>query len=202
MRQYRTGLSSYRRGVERETPHSGCEKCAEAFAVGAKFCPECGCAAKVCSKCGITLSNEVKFCPKCGTPAINTQSASNTFVNSDSSRSTNNEVLPSFSAPNDDDDDRPRGSNRRLIGGIVSLCVFLFWIFYFWGGGLEHHVATKEISDYEFAKQHGASSVDLCIRSSAVVEAYLQAHDEENYNDWKATAREACAAAGIPKSWN
>jgi RNA polymerase subunit RPABC4/transcription elongation factor Spt4 len=201
MRQYRTGLSSYRRGVERDILHSGCEKCAEAFVAGAKFCPECGCAAKVCSKCGITLSNEVKFCPKCGTPAINTQSASNTFVNSDSSRSTNKEVLPSFSASSDDDD-RPRGSNRRLIGGIVSLCCFLFWVFYFWGGGLERHVATKEISDYEFAKQHGASRAYLCIRASAVVEAYLQAHDEENYNDWKATATEACAAAGIPKNWN
>lgn len=68
MRQYRFGLSNYRRNAARDIPSTDCEKCAEAFASGAKFCPECGSSTlKSCSKCGLTLLLSVKFCPKCGT---------------------------------------------------------------------------------------------------------------------------------------
>jgi hypothetical protein len=80
----------------------------------------------------------------------------------------------------------------------VSLAFFVIVIWYLYGGGLEHHVAQQEITDYEFAKQHSNSRIELCMRAGVVAEAYLSAHDDEDYDKWKAIEREDCAAGGIP----
>jgi len=39
---------------------------------------------------------------------------------------------------------------------------------------------------------------DVCVHAGLVAAAYLQAKDEENYREWKATEKTDCVAAGLP----
>jgi RNA polymerase subunit RPABC4/transcription elongation factor Spt4 len=71
-----------------------CEKCADAFASGAKFCPECGNAAKGCSKCGLTLSHGVKFCPDCGTSTIGAKPIASSYFGSERAEGARDTAAP------------------------------------------------------------------------------------------------------------
>ncbi len=93
----------------------------------------------------------------------------------------------------------------RVVAGIV-VAIASTW--YFFGGGLEQHaaigmqrienqVASDSVKQYEIAKRDG-SPMDACVHAGMVAAAYLQAKDEPNYQQWKATERADCAAAGLP----
>lgn len=93
----------------------------------------------------------------------------------------------------------------RVIAGIV-FAIAIAW--YFFGGGLEKQaaenmqgiedqVASDAVKQYEIAKRD-VSQMDACVHAGMVAAAYLQAKDEPNYQQWKATERSDCAAAGMP----
>jgi hypothetical protein len=60
-------------------------------------------------------------------------------------------------------------------------------------------VATDAVTQYEMVKRNNGSAVELCVQAGLVSAAYLQAHNEPEFKQWKATERTHCAAAGMPQ---
>lgn len=67
-----------------------------------------------------------------------------------------------------------------------------------WGKSIERQVAADAVKQYEIVQRNG-SAIDRCVHAALVAEAYLQAHDEERYREWKKTERSDCSDAGMPK---
>lgn len=79
---------------------------------------------------------------------------------------------------------------------IVSAVFALGMLWYFVGGGLSHGVANNFVEQYKIARQSG-NPIDACVHAGIVAAAYLQAHDQTNYETWKRTERSDCSAAGL-----
>jgi len=87
---------------------------------------------------------------------------------------------------------------KSIIGALFSVGVFIFVIYYFWGGGVENKVATDAVDQYHIAVRNG-TPMDRCVHAGLVSAAYIQAKDEANYKEWKAREKADCAAAGVPE---
>lgn len=59
-------------------------------------------------------------------------------------------------------------------------------------------VSSDMVAQYEIAKKQG-DAMQTCVQAGMVSAAYLQAQDEAKYNEWKATEKADCKAAGIDK---
>lgn len=59
-------------------------------------------------------------------------------------------------------------------------------------------VAQDSVQEYEIAKRQG-DKMQACVQAGMVSAAFLQAHDEINYNKWKAVEKADCKAAGMPQ---
>jgi hypothetical protein len=62
---------------------------------------------------------------------------------------------------------------------------------------LHQAVIDDVLGQYRMVERSGTAT-DRCVRAGLVAEAYLQAHDEPNYDHWKATRDAQCARAGMP----
>jgi hypothetical protein len=91
----------------------------------------------------------------------------------------------------------PRKNTANAIRAVVAIIASLAWAWYFFGGGLENQVADDAIKQYQIAKRDGSAS-DACVHAGIVADAYLQAKDEADYQQWKATENSDCALAGVP----
>jgi hypothetical protein len=65
-------------------------------------------------------------------------------------------------------------------------------------GQIEQKVATDAVAQYDIAKRNG-DPIQTCVQAGMVSAAFLQAKDETNFNQWKATEKADCAKAGMPK---
>jgi hypothetical protein len=63
--------------------------------------------------------------------------------------------------------------------------------------GIQNDVAIDFEEQYQMARRSG-SEIDICMRAGLVAEGYLQARNEEKYNQWRNVQRRDCQAAGIP----
>lgn len=63
---------------------------------------------------------------------------------------------------------------------------------------IHNKVATDAVAQYDIAKRQG-DKMQTCVQAGFVAAAYLQAKDETNYTQWKATEKADCTAAGVPK---
>jgi len=97
----------------------------------------------------------------------------------------------------------------KLLGAVVSLGVFLYLGYMFYGGGvekeaaetmrtIEQQVATDSEAQYNITKQSG-TAIDQCVHAGMVAAAYLQAKDQGSYARWKEVERQDCNAAGVPR---
>lgn len=59
-------------------------------------------------------------------------------------------------------------------------------------------VSEDMVTQYDIAKKQG-DAMQTCVQAGMVSAAYLQAQDEVKYNEWKATEKADCKAAGIDK---
>jgi hypothetical protein len=100
------------------------------------------------------------------------------------------------------------GRKRSALGGIVSLISAIAIAWYFFGGGLESQadhdlqhieakVATDAVKEYRMAVSSG-DRTDICVHAGLVAAAYQQAHDEEDYLEWKKQEKSDCAYINIP----
>jgi hypothetical protein len=59
-------------------------------------------------------------------------------------------------------------------------------------------VTADAVAQYGIAKRSG-DKMQTCAQAGLVSAAYLQAKDEPKFNEWKATEKADCAAAGMPR---
>ncbi len=59
-------------------------------------------------------------------------------------------------------------------------------------------VTADAVAQYGIAKRSG-DKMQTCAQAGLVSAAYLQAKDEPKFNEWKATEKADCAAAGMPQ---
>jgi hypothetical protein len=59
-------------------------------------------------------------------------------------------------------------------------------------------VAADAVAQYGIAKRQG-DLMQTCVQAGFVSAAFLQAKDEAQYDTWKATERDDCAKAGVPR---
>lgn len=92
-------------------------------------------------------------------------------------------------------------------GQILSLLIVAGFIWYFFGGGWEKHVAknTRDIekqiaadiaAQYGIAQRNG-TAVDRCVQAGAAALAFMQAQNEAAYNKWKRIEESECTTAGL-----
>jgi hypothetical protein len=90
---------------------------------------------------------------------------------------------------------------------LISLILFGFGFWYFWGGdlerqaaismqGIENQVAADAVEEYRIAERQG-DRMQICVQAGLVSAAFLQAKDESNYRNWKGTEKQRCTAAGF-----
>ena len=84
------------------------------------------------------------------------------------------------------------------VQAVISVVVAIGLLWYFFGGGLNNSVAKDFEKQYEMSVRSG-SAIDVCVHAGLVSAAYLQAHDESNYQRWKQNESLDCARAGLPK---
>ena len=87
---------------------------------------------------------------------------------------------------------------NSLVQAIIGLIATIGVLWYFFGGGLHQGVANNFEKQYEMALR-GGSAIDVCVHAGLVSAAYLQAHDQSNYQRWKQKESEDCARAGVPR---
>jgi hypothetical protein len=87
-----------------------------------------------------------------------------------------------------------KNANFKAFGWLVVLGVV---VWYFFAGGLEHHVANDVQKQYEIAVKSG-NLMDAYVHAGLVAEVYLQAKDEDNYKKWKQIQNEAGVRVGLP----
>lgn len=98
----------------------------------------------------------------------------------------------------------------KILTVIICLAV-LFAIWWFYGGGATNHPdlfglmpgyrdkATDDaVAQYNLAKQQG-DQTKVCVQAGQVAAAFLQAKDQNGYDQWKAIEAVDCSAAGAPR---
>jgi hypothetical protein len=125
----------------------------------------------VCQKCYASLRPEHQNCPRCG------QSAAITVTGPNPERIT---------------ESKKRGTS--LIGSIIIFG--LSW----WGYNafINASVTSDVTKEYEIAARQG-DKMQVCVQAGLVSAAYLQAHDEDKYREWKRREDSDCSRAGLPK---
>lgn len=63
---------------------------------------------------------------------------------------------------------------------------------------IHDQVVQQTLGQYRIAKDSG-QAMDACVHAGLVAAAYLQAQDQQNYQQWKGTEQIDCAIAGLPK---
>jgi len=129
---------------------------------------------------------EVRYCTKCGHQVDPSNANACAFCGN-----------LSQGLPHAETEGSASSKSTNAVRAIVGLVVFIASIWFFLGGGLENKVASDAVQEYEIAKRNG-TAMDACVHAGLVAAAYLQAKDESNYQQWKATERADCAAAGLP----
>lgn len=61
---------------------------------------------------------------------------------------------------------------------------------------IKNKVADDAVKQYNIAAQ-GGTPMDRCVQAGMVAAAYLQAQDQSDYDNWKATEKADCRAAGL-----
>jgi hypothetical protein len=100
-------------------------------------------------------------------------------------------------------------AGAKLLGGVVGLGVLFYLGYMFFAGGIEkeaaetmrtieQQVARDSVDQYNITKTSG-TAIDQCVHAGMVAAAYLQAKDKNSYATWKATEKQDCAAAGVPR---
>lgn len=97
------------------------------------------------------------------------------------------------------------GSNRvQVLAGVLVLLGGAYWFFIGQDravasgmADIEAKVATDAVAQYEIAKRQG-DAMQTCVQAGMVSAAFLQAKNEAQYTQWKATERADCARAGMP----
>lgn len=84
------------------------------------------------------------------------------------------------------------------VQAVISVIVAVGLLWYFFGGGLNSGVAKNFEKQYVMSVRSG-TPIDVCVHAGLVAAAYLQAHDQLNYQRWKQTESADCALAGMPK---
>jgi len=123
-----------------------------------------------CKSCSTEISPKAASCPKCGHP---------------------NEQSKNLSA-------------GQVLSALILVGGMLWW---FASGGLEkraaddlqrikNQVAADAIKQYDIAQREG-NAMQTCVQASLVSAAFLQAHDESNYRQWKEREKYVCESAGI-----
>jgi len=79
----------------------------------------------------------------------------------------------------------------NALGALISLGIFIYFGYQFWGGGIENKVANDAVQEYEIAKNQG-DKTQICVQAGLVSAAYLQAKDESNYQKWKTIEKQDC----------
>jgi hypothetical protein len=106
-------------------------------------------------------------------------------------------------------DEKTGRERAKVVSGLAGLAALAFCAWWYLGGGLEsdvnrrmsdihNQVAADAVTQYGIAKRNG-TAMDACVRAGLVAEAYLQAKDEAQYQQWKQTEKADCAKAGIQK---
>ena len=62
---------------------------------------------------------------------------------------------------------------------------------------IEKAVAADAVKQYQIAKRQG-DKIQICVQAGLVTAALLQAKDEDDYREWKATEHHDCVMAGVP----
>lgn len=63
---------------------------------------------------------------------------------------------------------------------------------------IHDQVANDAVAQYGIAKRQGDAMM-TCVQAGMVAASFLQAKNEVQYNVWKATERDDCARAGVPR---
>jgi hypothetical protein len=90
------------------------------------------------------------------------------------------------------------------------LLLVVFLAAYFAGGVLnkmptrdplrEIHEKVVRNAEHEYSMVvRSGGAIDVCVHAGLVAAAYLQAHDDLNYQRWKTTERSDCELAGVPR---
>jgi len=61
---------------------------------------------------------------------------------------------------------------------------------------IEKQVARDSVEEYYIALRQG-DKIQICVQAGMVSAAFLQAHDEINYQKWKRTEKSDCSLAGL-----
>lgn len=64
--------------------------------------------------------------------------------------------------------------------------------------GVTDKVARDSVDQYNIAAREG-DPMQMCVQAGMVAAAFLQAKDEPNYREWKATEKANCRRAGVPR---
>lgn len=94
-------------------------------------------------------------------------------------------------------------------GGVLAILMMAGTFWYFWGGGLQmdtskrmddvyKQVSSDSVEQYQIAKRQG-DPMQICVQAGMVSATFLQQKDEASYQQWKATEKEDCIAAGLKR---
>ena len=87
-------------------------------------------------------------------------------------------------------------NRANIVVSVVSI-VIMIWLFWsLFGGGIEKKVVSDMTEQYNIAKK-GNDSIQICVQAGLVASAYLQAHNETKYQEWKEIEKNDCKKAGI-----
>lgn len=62
---------------------------------------------------------------------------------------------------------------------------------------IHRQVIDDAVTQYNITARQG-TDVDRCVHAGLVAEAFLQAHQEVGYQEWKKVQHTDCKAAGVP----
>lgn len=87
---------------------------------------------------------------------------------------------------------------KRSAGGVIGSLVVMALLWYVFNSYIHREVAADFKEQYAIAKRQG-DKIQICVQAGLVAAGYLQAKDERNYQIWKETERDDCAAAGVER---
>ena len=127
-----------------------------------------------------SMAGEKEACPECGNVALIPSGQ------------------PSIANQKETDSAKEKKqSAEKTAGGVIGIIIFFLACWFLFGGGIEQHVADKQVKQYNIAKKSG-NRIDTYVQAGIVAACYLQAEDEDNYKKWKAIARQEGKRAGMP----
>ena len=98
------------------------------------------------------------------------------------------------------------GGDPKIVGAVATVALLIgggVYLYFsgafasFTAGGIRQQVAQEQAQQYADVVRSG-TPVDRCVKAGIVAEAYLQANDSAKYDQWKATQKADCDAAGVP----